>query len=61
MHQELPYQLTVETENWIEKKDGSVNYYFFNDDGTYDTFDSVLCNWYRPLIQNIMAYHYKFI
>lgn len=23
MHQELPYQLTVETENWQEKKDGS--------------------------------------
>lgn len=23
MHQELPYQLTVETENWEEKKDGS--------------------------------------
>lgn len=43
----------------VEKKDGSINYYFFNDDGTYDTFDSVLCNWYRPLIQNIMAYHYN--
>lgn len=24
MHQELPYQLTVETENWEERKDGSV-------------------------------------
>ncbi len=24
LHQELPYQLTVETENWEEKKDGSV-------------------------------------
>jgi GTP-binding protein Era len=24
LHQELPYQLTVETENWVEKKDGSV-------------------------------------
>jgi GTP-binding protein Era len=24
LHQELPYQLTVETENWTEKKDGSV-------------------------------------
>ena len=24
LHQELPYQLTVETENWEERKDGSV-------------------------------------
>ena len=24
LHQELPYQLTVETENWDERKDGSV-------------------------------------
>ncbi len=24
LHQELPYQLTVETENWQERKDGSV-------------------------------------
>ena len=24
LHQELPYQLTVETESWDEKKDGSV-------------------------------------
>ena len=24
MHQELPYQLTVETENWNDRKDGSV-------------------------------------
>ena len=24
LHQELPYQLTVETESWLEKKDGSV-------------------------------------
>lgn len=24
LHQELPYQLTVETEKWIEKEDGSV-------------------------------------
>jgi len=24
LHQELPYQLTVETESWTEKKDGSV-------------------------------------
>jgi GTP-binding protein Era len=24
LHQELPYQLTVETENWEDKKDGSV-------------------------------------
>ncbi len=24
LHQELPYQMTVETENWQEKKDGSV-------------------------------------
>ena len=24
LHQELPYQLTVETEHWTEKKDGSV-------------------------------------
>ena len=24
LHQELPYQLTVETEKWIEKQDGSV-------------------------------------
>ncbi len=24
LHQELPYQLTVETENWVERKDGSV-------------------------------------
>jgi GTP-binding protein Era len=24
LHQELPYQMTVETENWEEKKDGSV-------------------------------------
>ncbi len=24
LHQELPYQLTVETENWTERKDGSV-------------------------------------
>ncbi len=24
LHQELPYQLTVETENWLEKNDGSV-------------------------------------
>jgi GTP-binding protein Era len=24
LHQELPYQLTVETEQWTEKKDGSV-------------------------------------
>jgi GTP-binding protein Era len=23
LHQELPYQLTVETENWEERKDGS--------------------------------------
>ena len=23
LHQELPYQLTVETENWVERKDGS--------------------------------------
>ena len=23
MHQELPYELTVETENWEERKDGS--------------------------------------
>ena len=23
LHQELPYQLTVETESWTEKKDGS--------------------------------------
>ncbi len=24
LHQELPYQMTVETESWDEKKDGSV-------------------------------------
>jgi GTP-binding protein Era len=24
LHQELPYQLTVETERWVEKPDGSV-------------------------------------
>ena len=24
LHQELPYQLTVETESWVEGKDGSV-------------------------------------
>ena len=24
LHEELPYQLTVETENWEERKDGSV-------------------------------------
>ncbi len=24
LHQELPYQLTVETENWEEREDGSV-------------------------------------
>ena len=24
LHQELPYQLTVETEDWVERKDGSV-------------------------------------
>ena len=24
LHQELPYQLTVETESWVDKKDGSV-------------------------------------
>lgn len=41
----------------IDSKEFS--YFFFNDDGTYETLSGILEQWYRPLIQNIMAYHYN--
>ena len=52
----------VETDNYdiewnnrtlIDSKEFS--YFFFNDDGTYETLSGILEEWYRPLIQNIMA------
>ena len=55
----------VKTENYDKWSDYTLidskeySYYFFNDDGTYDTLGDILVKWYRPLIQNIMAYHYN--
>src|SRR5210317_1428807 len=46
LHQELPYQLTVETENWQERKDGSARmdlfFFFFKQKTAYDISE---CDW----------------
>ncbi len=56
----------VETDNYdIKWNDRTLidskkfSYFFFNDDGTYEHLSGILEEWYRPLIQNIMAYHYN--
>ena len=52
-------EIKWENLNEITLDDGSKEYIFLYENNESEKFDKVIARWYRPLVKNIMSYHYN--
>ena len=52
-------EIMWENLNEVTLDDGSKEYIFLYENNKSEKFDNVIARWYRPLVKNIMSYHYN--